>query len=163
MDAKQRAQLAEALQAKAQLSVDFERSSEALQRARADCDEVRVQAEEAFQRAAEAEARAASANGGGANNSESKGGSGASGGNSSSDHAAEVAELAAEVKLWRRKHRELSDLSDEAYAIMSEQLQEKDAALAQMDHRLQSAEIQVQTKERARVDDAYQRTRLPIC
>ena len=33
------------------------------------------------------------------------------------------------MKAWKRKHRELSDLSDEAYAIMSEQLREKDAAL----------------------------------
>jgi len=117
--------------------VDYERSNEALQRARGACDEVRAQAEEAFQRAADAKA-----------------GSGSGEGDSNSgDHAAEVAELAAEVKLWRRKHRELSDLSDEAYAIMSEQLQEKDAALAQMDHRLQSAEIQVMRRDRKRVHD----------
>ena len=44
----------------------------------------------------------------------------------------EVLDLAKEVKVWRRKHRELSDLSDEAYAIMSDQLREKDIALAEM-------------------------------
>jgi hypothetical protein len=138
------------LQAQAQLSVDYERSNEALQRARGACDEVRAQAEEAFQRAADAEARASNSN----NTGQAKAGSGSGEGDSNSgDHAAEVAELAAEVKLWRRKHRELSDLSDEAYAIMSEQLQEKDAALAQMDHRLQSAEIQVMRRDRKRVHD----------
>ncbi len=37
---------------------------------------------------------------------------------------------------WKRKHRELSDLSDDAYAIMTEQLRAKDDAYAMMTEQL---------------------------
>ena len=51
-------------------------------------------------------------------------------------------ELEREVRTWKRKHRELSDLSDEAYAIMSEQLKEKDTALADVQKRLKELQQQ---------------------
>lgn len=48
-------------------------------------------------------------------------------------------ELEMEVRSWKRKHRELSELSDEAYAIMSAQLKEKDAMVLDLRLKLASS------------------------
>jgi len=52
-------------------------------------------------------------------------------------------ELAKEVKRWVRKYNELTDLSDDAYTILSSQLRERDEVAHELNHSLQQAELEI--------------------